>query len=85
MAITIDLPPQMAEEAKGYATLQGTTLEQMFLQLLKNEMDRMRRRETAKVVMRELDELVERTSRRLKGAPYKFNRADAYEPETPYA
>ena len=35
MAITIDLPPQMAEEAKGYATLQGTTLEQMFLQLLK--------------------------------------------------
>ena len=35
MAITIDLPQQMAEEAKGYATLHGTTLEQMFLQLLK--------------------------------------------------
>ena len=31
MSIHIELPPAMAQEAQGYATIQGTTLEQMFL------------------------------------------------------
>ena len=34
--------------------------------------------------MSKLDELVKNTSARLTGEAYKFNRTDAYEPETVY-
>lgn len=82
MSILIDLPPAMAQEAKDYVTVRGTTLERMFLDYLKSELER--RRETCEV-MSKLDELVEKTSARLTGEAYKFNRADAYEPETVFA
>ena len=82
MAITIELPPQMEKEARGYSLLEGATLERMFLDYLKDEFARRRK---AADTMARLDALVERTRGRLKGEPYRFNRADAYEPETPYA
>ena len=82
MAITIDLPPQMAEEVRGYTMLEGNTLERFFLSCLAKELER--RREAAKA-MADLDVLVEKTQGCLSGCPYKFNRADAYEPETSYA
>ena len=82
MSITIDLPPAMAQEARDYVTVQGTTLERMFLDYLAAELKR--RRETDEV-MSKLDELARSTSSRLTGEAYKFNRADAYEPETVYA
>ena len=30
MSIMVDLPPAMAQEAREYATVQGTTLERMY-------------------------------------------------------
>ena len=82
MSIMIDLPPAMAREAREYATIQGTTLERMLLDCLKAELDR---RHKADEAMAELDALVEKSKGRLNGKPYKFNRADAYEPETVFA
>ena len=40
MSIMIDLPPVMAQEARDYATVQGTTLERMLLDYIKRELDR---------------------------------------------
>lgn len=79
MSIMIDLPPAMAQEARDYATVQGTTLERMLFDCLKAELDR---RHQADEAMAELDALVLKTSKRLTGEPYRFRRADAYEPET---
>ena len=42
MSIMIDLPPAMAQEAQEYVTVRGTTLERMFLDYLKAELDRNR-------------------------------------------
>lgn len=82
MSITIDLPPAMTQEAMEYATIQGTTLERMFIDYLRGELERRRSVDEA---MAEFDALVEKTSKRLKGEPYKFRRADAYEPERTFA
>ena len=81
MSITIDLPPAMAQEAREYVTVQGTTLERMFLDYLGSEL---KKRREAEAVMSKLDELVKETSARLTGEAYKFNRADAY-PEGEFA
>ncbi len=74
MSIMIDLPPAMAQEAQGYARLDGTSLEKLFLDSLAAELTR--RRETAKAIS-EFDALVTETSAR-RDVPYVFNRADAY-------
>ncbi len=79
MSIQIELPPAMAQEAQGYATIQGTTLEQMFLDYLATELARKRK---ADAVLSRLDALAKRTGGRLRGKAYTFSRADAYEPET---
>ncbi|MBR6734309.1 MAG: hypothetical protein IKL96_07905 [Kiritimatiellae bacterium] len=75
MSITIDLPPAMAQEARDYAIVQGTTLERMLLDYLGKEL---RRRHETVEVMAKLDALARKTSARLTGEAYKFNRADAY-------
>ena len=82
MSIMIDLPPAMAQEARDYATVRGTTLERMLFDYLKAELQK---RHEADALMAELDALVKKSSGRLNGKPYKFNRADAYEPETVFA
>ncbi len=38
MSILIDLPPTMAQEAREYATIQGTTLERLLFDCLKREL-----------------------------------------------
>ena len=82
MSIMIDLPPSMAQEAREYATVRGTTLERMLFDYLKAELQK---RHDADALMAKLDALVKKSSGRLNGKPYKFNRADAYEPETVFA
>jgi len=42
MSIAIDLPPSMLDEAKGYASFAGTTLEQFLSDCLKAELQRKR-------------------------------------------
>ena len=82
MSITIDLPPAIVQEAKAFAESRNTTLEQLFVDYLGVELQH--RRKVQNVLSR-LEELKKRTNARLSGEPYKFNRADAYEPEIPYA
>jgi len=81
MSIMIDIPPAMAQEAQEYATVQGTTLERMLFDCIAAEIDR---RRAAKKSLgeweREFNGLVKQSEGRL-AAPYKFNRADAYEEE----
>ena len=74
MSIMVDLPPAMAQEAREYATVQGTTLERMVFDYLKTELERRRK---ADEMMAKFDALVEKSRGRLNGKPYKFNRADA--------
>ena len=78
MSIMIDLPPAMAQEARDYATVQGTTLERMLLDCIKAEMKRWRTRsETATRLMDRWREVV-RKGRGRRVEPYVFNRDDAY-------
>ena len=42
MSVTVNLPPAMESEAREYKMLEGMTLEQMFLDLLKREFERKR-------------------------------------------
>ena len=82
MSITIDLPPAVMQEAREYATVQGTTLERLLFDCLKAELEK---RSEVDKLMAKLDALVEKSKGRLNGKPYKFNRADAYEPEITFA
>lgn len=75
MPITIDLPPAIIQEAQAFAESQHTTFEQVLLNGLESEMRRARNKANWKA---RFDKLVEETSRR-RDAPYRFNRADAYE------
>ena len=79
MSIMIDLPPAMAQEAREYATVQGTTIESMLFDCIAAEIAR---RRAAKKSLdeweREFTALVEQSEGRL-AEPYKFNRQDAYE------
>lgn len=75
MPITIDLPPAIIQEAQAFAESQHTTFEQVLLNGLESEMRRARNEANWKA---RFDKLVEETSRR-RDAPYRFNRADAYE------
>ena len=43
MSIMIDLPPDMAQEAQGYAAGLGTTVEQVLFDSLRKELDRKRK------------------------------------------
>ena len=43
MSIMIDLPPDMAQEAQGYAAGLGTTIEQVLFDSLRKELDRKRK------------------------------------------
>ena len=74
MSIIIDLPPAMAQEAREYAIVQGTTLERMLFDCLKAELERHHK---TNLVISEFDALVEETSSR-RDHPYQFNRSDAY-------
>ena len=82
MSIVLNLPPAIAQEAQKYAAIQWTTLERMLVECLKVELERRRK---VVALMAKFDALVEKSHGRLNGTPYKFNRADAYEPEIPYA
>ena len=84
MSIMVDLPPAMAQEAREYATVQGTTLERMLFDYLKAELARRRiQGEKASQLMARWRKVV-RKGRGQRTEPYVFNRADAY-PEGEFA
>ena len=75
MSITIDLPQAVVQEATAFAENCNISLERMISDALEAEL---RRRREAASWKEHFDKLVEETSRR-RDAPYRFNRADAYE------
>ena len=84
MSIMVDLPPAMAQEAREYATVQGTTLERMLFDCLKSELERRRvQDEKASQLMARWRKVV-RNGHGRQTEPYVFNRADAY-PEGEFA
>ena len=80
MLVMLDLPQALEREAEEYSTARGTTLDRMLANWLENELHRNRRADDA---VAEFDALLRQTTPRLKGAPYLFDRADAYKPGTP--
>lgn len=84
MAITIDLPPAMAQEAQGYAVVDGTTLEGMVLRWLEEDLRRRREQERKSSDLMAKWRATVRKGRGRLSEPYKFNRADAY-PEGEFA
>ena len=79
MSIMIDIPPAMAQEAREYATVQGTTLERMLLDCISAEIARRRVAKRSRDEWeREFKTLVKQSEGRLD-EPYKFTRQDAYE------
>ena len=52
MSIMIDLPLAMAQEAREYATVNGTTLERMLFEYIKSELARKANADKAKSVVR---------------------------------
>ena len=81
MSIMVDIPTAMVEQTKAYEQAIGISLERMLRDYL---LEKVRQRQQADEILRDLDELAERSKGRLT-EPYVFNRADAYEPEIPYA
>ena len=81
MSIMIDLPPMIEQEARGYAVLDGMTIEQLALSCIEKEFARRRKNcaSSGDDWEAQFDALVEKSSRRMIGTePYVFNRADAY-------
>ena len=79
MSIMIDIPPAMAQEAREYATVQGTTLERMLLDCIAAEISRRRAAKKSRDEWeRAFKALVKQSEGRLD-KPYKFTRQDAYE------
>ena len=77
MSIMIDMPPAMVDEAREYATAQGTTLERMFLDYLQERFLKAQKNRGADLV-RKLH-AIRGAQPKLEGAPYRFCRQDAYE------
>ena len=79
MSVVIDLPPVLAQEAKGVATLNGISVEAMFLDCITAELARRRAaKDSLDEWEREFNSLVAQSEGRLS-EPYKFRRQDAYE------
>ena len=76
MSIMIDLPPAMAQEAREYAAVRGTTLERMVVDYLKMQLSRERE---ADDVHEHYERVQQNKARGIN--PYKENRENN-EPET---
>ena len=79
MSVVIDLPPVLAQEARGFASLNGMSLETMFLDCITADIARRRAaQDSLDEWEREFKSLVGQSEGRL-AEPYKFRRQDAYE------
>ena len=81
MSIMIDMPPKVDAEVRDYVTSHGTSLGQMFVEYVK---EAIRREQVGRGLMDKWRATVRKGRGRLQ-EPYKFNRADAYEPEVAFA
>ena len=79
MSIMINIPPAMAQEAREYATVQGTTLERMFLDFIAAEIARRRAAKKSRDEWEQAFKALVKQSEGRLAEPYKFTRQDAYE------
>ena len=81
MSIMIDTESVTDAEVREYMASRGTTIGQMFVEYLKESI---RRDRVGRGLMDKWRETVRKGRGRIQ-EPYKFNRADAYEPEVSFA
>ena len=81
MSIMIDMSSVADAEVREYVANRETTIGQMFAEYLK---EAIRRDRVGRGLMDKWRETVRKGRGRIQ-EPYKFNRADAYEPEVSFA
>lgn len=81
MSIMIDMPPTLDAAVNEYVANRRTTIGQLFVEYLR---DAIRKERHGQCLMRKWRETVQKGRGRVE-KPYKFNRADAYEPEVAFA
>ena len=86
MSVMVDLPPMIERDMQYCIHERGVDFSQLFFSLIEKEAARIRseKAKKAEASIAGLKALVKETSGRLD-KPYKFNRADAYEPEVAYS
>lgn len=81
MSIMIDMSSVADAEVREYVANRETTIGQMFVEYLR---EAIRRDRVGRGLMDKWHETVRKGRGRIQ-EPYKFNRADAYEPEVSFA
>ena len=83
MSVTLNVPHAIENEVRYCANQRGISLSQFLCELVEKEAARIRKEREcyAEECIAGLDALVKATHGRID-APYVFNRADAYEPES---
>lgn len=81
MSIMIDMSSVADAEVREYVANRETTIGQMFVEYLRESI---RRDRVGRGLMDKWRETVRKGRGRIQ-EPYKFNRADAYEPEVSFA
>ncbi len=86
MGIMIDMPAAMVQQANEYAERSGCSFRDLLclsVEMYLAEQER-KRKANASAWVEKFDALLDSTESR-NDEPYKFNRADAYEPEVAFA
>ena len=77
MCMMLDVPTSIEDRVADYEKTTGRSLQQMFIDYLKKELDRA---EEGRQRVKRFQELLARKTK-LTGAPYRFRRQDAYDEE----
>ena len=86
MGIMIDMPAAMIQQANDYAERSGCSFRDLLCQSVEMYLaeQEQKRRANFSAWEKRFNALLDSTESRNE-APYKFNRADAYEPEVAFA
>ena len=86
MGIMIDMPAAMIQQANEYAERNGCSFRDLLCQSVEMYLaeQEQKRKANFSAWEKRINALLDRTESRNE-VPYKFNRADAYEPEVAFA
>lgn len=86
MGIMIDMPAAVVQQANEFAERSGCTFRDLLCLSVETYLAEQERRRSSEVSVwkEKFDALLDSTESR-NDKPYKFNRADAYEPEVAFA
>ena len=84
MGVMIDMPAAMVQEANEYAERNGCSFRDLLCLSVEMYLAEQARKRKAEVSAKKFNALLDSTESR-NDEPYRFNRADAYEPEVTFA